>query len=1042
MASVIRLLVAAAIALEMVEGIKVYTFHPDGETSDTGSVELVKTFPEFTSMTTCLRFFPLYFRNTNVVIALKLDELNQMHMEFGIQVLINGLNLRYKFSPISRRLLTKQWYHWCFLYDHSTSTFSVVLDGTVLSVYNKTTRGVMLSDRVILGRYDYKNSQNVLSGKLSQVNLWSRVLSFDEIRSVSTCQTDLQGDVISWDDENWVLINATEETVNMNTLCALRSAERSLYLFEPRTFAESVYICEGIGGHLSLPRTQEEMEEFAGYIAPYKEQCWEGRIWAGGSDAHTEGKWIEHYNGQIIQNPMWGDDEPNGYTFENCMVNMFFRFQDFNCFRKFCFICVSDFTPSWAIFGSCEVDDETKYFSSLQTGFGDLSFQGYSSYMIELKNNTWTWMDIRKDIVLARLIKFPGEYYHPMGRKVWEIEESMCGQKDGRRVLLLTSCPDNFFTCSDGTCIPILERCDLKYDCKDLSDENDCFVVQFPEDYATDLPPRPTDASTERESGSSGPLEVHMDLVLERIDIETTSMLMDSTFNLTFTWYDNRLIFRNLKEASYLNQLSENEEQKIWSPAVTFKNSIGRKRSIKDVETYMTVLNNVMSKEINPKLAEEAQLFEGAYNPVIMSRVYSAVITCDFDLVLYPFDVQRCSMNMEMLSTTKSYLVFGNQSKVSYTGSTFLIEYEVGVPKLYSIQFGAYSNIVAEVPFARRLGYALLNIYTPSLILLIIAYSTLFYRLDIFEVRVMTSLTSLLVMATLFSQVSDSLPKTSYFKMVDVWLLFCIISTFLVIIFHAVIDIVYHNTVNPQQRITKVSPISSSSEHFRTLAGSNGNNGSGWSGFQKQTRSRLTQMIFNFLNLDSLNHNHLVRVSHWVLMLVFTIFNILYWGLVFLYRKPMEPLWLSPKYAFLKEPKEDLRNHRLCNALVGQADKEEHLPNWCVVCAGCARPRYAGNQPFGQTRFGSKCLRLPALRAMYLERGFPVSGPITGIPFLVPGPPLRASKGFRRGSPGISRVHPRGSASGPLEIPGVLNGLLRSSQRVPQGVSEVPQRLS
>lgn len=53
----------------------------------------------------------------------------------------------------------------------------------------------------------------------------------------------------------------------------------------------------------------------------------------------------------------------------------------------------------------------------------------------------------------------------------------------------------------------------------------------------------------------------------------------------------------------------------------------------------------------------------------------------------------------------------------------------------------------------------------------------------------MTALTSLLVLATLFTQVSASLPKTSYFKMVDIWLLFCIILIFFIIVFHTIIDL-------------------------------------------------------------------------------------------------------------------------------------------------------------------------------------------------------------------------------------------------------------
>lgn len=38
-------------------------------------------------------------------------------------------------------------------------------------------------------------------------------------------------------------------------------------------------------------------------------------------------------------------------------------------------------------------------------------------------------------------------------------------------------------------------------------------------------------------------------------------------------------------------------------------------------------------------------------------------------------------------------------------------------------------------------------------------------------------------------QVAASLPKSSNFKLVDVWLLFCIFSSFIIIVFHVIIDL-------------------------------------------------------------------------------------------------------------------------------------------------------------------------------------------------------------------------------------------------------------
>ncbi|KAK8752214.1 hypothetical protein OTU49_012524, partial [Cherax quadricarinatus] len=161
-------------------------------------------------------------------------------------------------------------------------------------------------------------------------------------------------------------------------------------------------------------------------------------------------------------------------------------------------------------------------------------------------------------------------------------------------------------------------------------------------------------------------------------------------------------------------------------------------------------------------------------------RKYGTVYMCDLDLVLYPFDVQECYMQLRITSATKSFLVFETQqSVVNISANKLLLEYEVGMVTLLHGSSRMYSEVRVRVPLTRRSGYAILTIYIPTLVLLVVSYITLFFRPTIFDTRMMSALTVQLVIATLFSQVSASLPKTSYFKMVDVWLLFCIAITFL-----------------------------------------------------------------------------------------------------------------------------------------------------------------------------------------------------------------------------------------------------------------------
>lgn len=54
--------------------------------------------------------------------------------------------------------------------------------------------------------------------------------------------------------------------------------------------------------------------------------------------------------------------------------------------------------------------------------------------------------------------------------------------------------------------------------------------------------------------------------------------------------------------------------------------------------------------------------------------------------------------------------------------------------------------------------------------------------LTLLQDRIMVSLTSLLVLATFFTQTSQSIPKTSYLKLIDVWFVALIFGDFCIIL--------------------------------------------------------------------------------------------------------------------------------------------------------------------------------------------------------------------------------------------------------------------
>lgn len=72
-------------------------------------------------------------------------------------------------------------------------------------------------------------------------------------------------------------------------------------------------------------------------------------------------------------------------------------------------------------------------------------------------------------------------------------------------------------------------------------------------------------------------------------------------------------------------------------------------------------------------------VYQGVENPLSVERKYTSQFLCDLNLQLYPFDTQRCYMDLEVLSAATDFLVLEqNVSQVSYVGAELLIEYTVG----------------------------------------------------------------------------------------------------------------------------------------------------------------------------------------------------------------------------------------------------------------------------------------------------------------------------------------------------------------------------
>ena len=93
-----------------------------------------------------------------------------------------------------------------------------------------------------------------------------------------------------------------------------------------------------------------------------------------------------------------------------------------------------------------------------------------------------------------------------------------------------------------------------------------------------------------------------------------------------------------------------------------------------------------------------------------------------------------------------------------------------------------------EVILCRKISYHVVNIYIPTLCLILIAGLTLFIDYSHFEATIMVALTTMLVTYTLYQSISQYLPQTSYMKMVDIWLFGGLFFPFIIITILIIMD--------------------------------------------------------------------------------------------------------------------------------------------------------------------------------------------------------------------------------------------------------------
>ncbi|XP_042204130.1 uncharacterized protein LOC121853820 [Homarus americanus] len=706
------------------------------------------------------------------------------------------------------------------------------------------TPGLPLNGTLIIGQEQDLlargfDKYQVLHGDIAQLNVWDRALNASEVAGLATCHTPGLGNIFNMDTAKWEVIGNIQETlVDLQYFCS--SDPFYIILPEERSFHATQELCELLNTTMPVPQSHEDSTSILQEITPFLNVCSAGstwKVWLGISDELQEGVYINVNTGRPITFHDFLPPYPFGGQLNNCvMLIVDGTWVDNKCQLQRCGACYFEREDFLYLRGLCFEEEIRAHFRMSGYFAGRPVLRGYFSMSViwDSSQNLWLLYDTDKNSTLVTSEHSDTNGY-PLGIKTWVSAVPLCDSPKGSQLeLSFSSCSNEHYMCNSGSCISHEKRCNLRYDCTDGSDENGCGAVKTGSGYQQHVPPRgPNDTN----------LIVTPSVNITRIThVDNIRMTIGVEFLISLTWRDDRLTFRNLKPRKE-TIIPKADLKHIWRPQYRVTPLEGSQVRLLNDFAVVPSANNATIPDFNTVNRDLG--YPGADNDIVSSEKYTAVLTCNFDLYVYPFDIQVCSINIDIAREYEETVVFSvEKRRAFFTGSEDLSQYKV---KNIAIDPRSGKNkMTVNFELHRLQGVIWLSTFVPSVMLLMVSWATLFIRMELLNVRAVMSLTTLLVLYTLTTNLSRTMPNTAAIKLIDVWFFFIILLIFVNIMVHIFIEhIVY---IFPNRLIYD---------------------------FEFEGRSKTYS--------DKAAEKVISLIRFWFVPVVFLTFNIIFWILVFTY---------------------------------------------------------------------------------------------------------------------------------------------------------------
>ncbi|XP_071524602.1 LOW QUALITY PROTEIN: uncharacterized protein [Panulirus ornatus] len=795
--------------------------------------------PDLPQWTVCVRLRLFHLSRLNTIISYTAGDHYQEIM-LGIDWPQSSLRLeccKYKgFMKMAVPLRLFTWHQVCLSADMTKDTQYMIFDDVVHEALIR--RPGVTSDEVnkILGGGRFLLGQNynpaadfmfteAIHGDLAEFRFYDVALSLQDLKDFTTCEvrSDIPSPIYMF-DENMTHLelsgDATLYTMSLDDICS-KGRDTVMVVPERVEFDRGLAMCSYFSGDLAVPTSEEENAFIYDQVEDFINHCadpWGSAYWYGLKGNLSSGWWTRISDGKPLSwhklTVGWENPTEEHMCIAVGAINFKYLWGASPCDIHNCPVCNFTSTPKLHVRGLCQISKLDRFYTPF--GYHNMKpvIEGIFLSRITWNNDTWLIKSrLEKGVEARMVIKNPSDY--PFGLHTWDVTGDTCAQEQVQ--LLLTSCLTTEFTCSDGSCITKTKRCDQQVDCPDNTDELNCEVIMFPEGYSSELAPPAFDSPLTS-------LRIALDITsIREFDILGFKLAIDIIQSIM--WRDARLVLKNLRPGDFPNEANMNE--RLWLPDILVKDG-----TYSPTDLQMRRVRLLVRRDAGPLPDDDAnysedELYSGANSTVKLVQQYTVTAMCQFQLHAYPFDTQKCSLVYSIPDQAMGKILLLRED-VMFTGERRLLEYEL-VNETLTTHGNMSSAVQLRLVFQNQYGYYIGNAVVPSLLMAAICYLTFYFDLDDFTDRIMISLTSLLVLAALFTQTSQSIPKTAYLKLIDIWYVTLITTDFLIIVMLVIIEnqrmkdkFSFRSSSSGVKHEHKVTPVESHTLHAGNPVATNG----------------------------------------------------------------------------------------------------------------------------------------------------------------------------------------------------------------------------